>query len=124
MALTTSIPIVGMTADPVAYGLSSSLARPDKNVTGVVLDAGLEIWAKRVQLLLEAVRKVTKLGYLVANPFNSPTPNTAGAYIREAARQGGIATAYFVVAGKIDRAALERNWATVIVGGEIVDRTT
>jgi len=53
MALTTSIPMVGPSADPVAYGLSSSLARPDRNYTGVVLDSGLAIWGKRVQLLLE-----------------------------------------------------------------------
>jgi putative tryptophan/tyrosine transport system substrate-binding protein len=119
MALTTSIPMVGQTADPVAFGLSSSLARPDKNLTGVVLDAGLEIWAKRVQLLLEAVRKVTKLGYLTANP----TTPTASTYSREAAQRGGIATAYIVVAGNFDRAAIERNWATVIVGGEKLDRT-
>ena len=74
MALTTSIPMVGATADPVAFGFTSSLARPDQNFTGVVVDAGLEIWAKRVQLLLEAARKVTKLGFLVANPTASP-PN-------------------------------------------------
>jgi putative ABC transport system substrate-binding protein len=119
MALTTSIPIVAPTPDPVATELSSSLARPDRNFTGVVLDAGLEIWAKRVQLLLEAVRKVTKVGYLVANP----TTPTASTYIREAAQRGGIATAYIVVAGNFDRAAIERTWATVIVGGEKVDRT-
>jgi putative ABC transport system substrate-binding protein len=121
MALTTSIPIVAPTPDPVALGFSSSLARPDRNFTGVVMDAGLELWAKRVQLLLEAVRKVTKLGYLNANPA-SPTPTTS-TYIREAAQRGGIATAYIVVAGNFDRSAYERNWTTVIVGGEKVDRT-
>ena len=121
MALTTSIPIVAPMSDPVAHGFSSSLARPDRNFTGVVLDAGLEIWAKRVQLLLEAVRKVTKLGLLVANPTTTPTTSP---YIREAAVQrGGIATAYIVVAGKFDRAAYERTFSTVIVGGEKVDRT-
>src|SRR5882757_2987691 len=75
MTLTTSIPMVGPTADPVSDGFSSSLARPDRNFTGVVLDSGLEIWAKRVQLLLEAARKVTKLGYLLANPIKvTPSP--------------------------------------------------
>ena len=125
MALTTSIPIVGGTADPVAFGFTTSLARPDRNFTGVVLDAGLEIWAKRVQLLLEAAPKVTKLGFLDANPTNvTQKPRTHGAYIREIAQRGGIAAAYVVIAGKFDRAASERNWATVIVGGEKVDRTT
>jgi ABC-type uncharacterized transport system substrate-binding protein len=121
MALTTSIPIVAPTSDPVAFGFSSSLARPDRNFTGVVIDAGLEISAKRVQLLLEAVRKVTKLGYLHANP-TTPTPTTS-TYIRDAAQRAGIAAAYVVVAGNFDRSAYERNWATVIIGGEKVDRT-
>ena len=76
--MTTGIPMVGPTADPVALGFSSSLARPDRNFTGVVVDAGLEIWAKRVQLLLEAARKVTKLGFLVANPTHlTPDPSMA-----------------------------------------------
>jgi hypothetical protein len=52
-ALGTGIPMVAPTTDPVVYGLSTNLARPDGDFTGVVLDAGLEIWAKRVQLLFE-----------------------------------------------------------------------
>jgi putative ABC transport system substrate-binding protein len=32
-ALGTGIPMVGPTADPVAYGLSTNLARPDANFT-------------------------------------------------------------------------------------------
>ena len=66
--MTTSIPMVGPTADPVHFGWTTSLARPDRNFTGVVLDAGLDIWAKRGQLLQEIARKVTKLGYLDVNP--------------------------------------------------------
>ena len=41
---TSTIPIVGITADPISYGLTSSLSRPDGNVTGVSVDAGLELW--------------------------------------------------------------------------------
>jgi putative ABC transport system substrate-binding protein len=87
MALTTSIPMVAPLPDPVALGFTTSLARPDRNFTGVVLDAGLEIWAKRVQLLLEAARKVTKLGFLNSNPVPH---NPQGAHIREAAQRSGI----------------------------------
>ena len=126
MALTTSIPMVGPSSDPVAYGVSSSLARPDRNFTGVVLDSGLEIWGKRVQLLLEAARKVTKVGVLWVNPTPvTPNPHSrsVGSYFREAAQRSGIAAAMVVVAGEFDRAAAESNWATVIVGGEKVDRT-
>jgi len=57
MAVTTSIPMVSIVADPVQFGFTTSLARPDRNFTGVVQDAGLEIFEKRAQLLLETVRK-------------------------------------------------------------------
>ena len=50
---TASIPIVGVTADPLAYGLTKSLSRPDGNVTGVSVDAGLELWGKRLSIVRE-----------------------------------------------------------------------
>jgi putative ABC transport system substrate-binding protein len=122
MAVTTSIPMVGVTGDPVGLGLTTSLARPDRNFTGVVQDAGFEIWEKKVQLLLETARKATKFGYLEAN---YPTPIMNSAFPFEAVKRTGIAiaTAIVIVAGKIDRAAYERVYDTVIVGGEKVDRT-
>jgi ABC-type uncharacterized transport system substrate-binding protein len=118
MALTTNIPMVAPTADPIPYGLATSLARPDRNVTGVVMDAGLEIWGKRVQLLSETARKLTKVGFFTANPSAAPIPRGHSAFVREAAEQAGIAAAFVVVAGKFDRAAYERTFATVVVGGE------
>src|SRR5258705_2503620 len=42
-AATTTIPIVNITADPIAGGLVSSLARPGGNITGVSVDAGIEV---------------------------------------------------------------------------------
>src|SRR3954454_10665991 len=50
---TTTIPIVGFTSDPVAYGLVKSLAHPGANITGTVVDAGAEVWSKRLDLLKE-----------------------------------------------------------------------
>jgi ABC transporter substrate binding protein len=126
MATTTDIPMVGPTADPVLFGFTTSLARPDRNFTGVVVDAGVEIWGKRVELLLEATRKVAKLGFLDGNPTAiTPGSRGYGRYISEAARRGGIAVAYVVIAGKFDRAAVERAgvYANVIVGDEQFDRT-
>jgi putative tryptophan/tyrosine transport system substrate-binding protein len=124
-ALGTGIPMVAPTADPVPFGLSSNLARPDGNFTGVVIDSGLEIWAKRVQLLLEAARGLTKVGWFNANP-NPPAPGKRShtEYVREAARRSGIKMAFVVVGGKFDRAAYERRFPldAVIVGGEWVDR--
>src|SRR5262249_26892100 len=57
-AATTTIPIVAVTGDPIHFGLVSNLARPGGNVTGVSVDAGVEVWAKRLELLSSAVPKL------------------------------------------------------------------
>ena len=54
-AATGTIPIVGITADPVAEGLIANLARPGGNITGIGVTAGYELLGKRLQLLQEAV---------------------------------------------------------------------
>ena len=121
MALNTNIPMVGPTADPIPFGWTTSLARPDRNFTGAVIDAGLEIWAKRFQLLLESARKLTKVGFLAANPPHGPPSQSA--HVRDAAHQAGIKVAVIVVGGEFfDRAVYERTFDTVIVVGENVDR--
>jgi putative ABC transport system substrate-binding protein len=65
-AATTTIPIVGLMADPVLFGIVESLARPGGNITGVSTDAGLEIWSKRLDLLREVVPGISKVGYLAS----------------------------------------------------------
>ena len=49
--LTSRIPIVGITGDPVKQGLAESLAHPRGNFTGASIDAGLSIHGKRIALL-------------------------------------------------------------------------
>jgi putative ABC transport system substrate-binding protein len=61
---TATIPISCLTADPVALGLTTSLARPSGNVTGVVVDAGIEGWSKKLQLLREVAPKARRIGFL------------------------------------------------------------
>jgi putative ABC transport system substrate-binding protein len=58
---TRTIPIVAWTGDPIAGGIVSSLARPGGNVTGFSAVAGTEIGAKRLQLLAEAVDKLSNV---------------------------------------------------------------
>jgi ABC-type uncharacterized transport system substrate-binding protein len=59
---TTTIPIVMIgTTDPVAQGLIASLARPGGNISGPSL-GGSELYGKRLELLKEAVPRVSRVG--------------------------------------------------------------
>jgi putative ABC transport system substrate-binding protein len=124
MALAPSLPMVGVAADPIAFGLSTSLAKPDRNYTGVVIDAGLEIWAKRVQLLQETVgpQRLSNVGFLLANPTSRvSTQQRPIEHVREAARQIGIKATLVMVVGNAERAAYERGFGAVVFGGETLD---
>jgi putative ABC transport system substrate-binding protein len=79
---TQTIPIVFAGAsDPVGSGLVASLARPGGNVTGLSLVPGLEISGKQLELLKEALPKLTHLAVL-ADATNPPTQG----FLREAER--------------------------------------
>ena len=78
---TTTIPIVTVTADPISYGLVTSVAHPGDNITGVVVDAGLESWGKRLSLLREIVPTLSRVGFL-ATRSNWEHPKGEGAAIR------------------------------------------
>jgi putative ABC transport system substrate-binding protein len=84
---TTTIPIVTVIIDPIAMGLVASIARPGGNITGVAIAAGLEIIGKRMGLLVEAMPKLSTVGYLASRPF---WEDPRGAAVREAAKQAGI----------------------------------
>src|SRR5215472_15271391 len=56
--------------DPVGNGLIASLARPGGNVTGVSGSAGLEMFAKQLELLKETVAKIRRVAIL-SNPTNA-----------------------------------------------------
>ena len=63
-AATSAIPLVAFMVDPLKAGLVASLARPGGNLTGITLDAGIEIWGKRLELLKEAVPSTTRVAFL------------------------------------------------------------
>ena len=64
---TSTIPIVMVyVLDPVEGGLVASLARPGGNVTGLTLTAGPEIAGKYLELLKEAVPKLSRVAVLWA----------------------------------------------------------
>jgi putative ABC transport system substrate-binding protein len=86
-AATATIPIVLTIDDPIAEGLASSLARPGTNITGVTVDAGLELYGKRLALLVEVRSSVSTVAYLSSHEnWNRPT----GDALRQAAQQARI----------------------------------
>ena len=77
---TTTIPIVMATSgDAVAVGLVASLARPDGNVTGLTF-FDPELSAKRLELLKEAMPRLTRVAVLLNpdNPAKGPSLQAMG----------------------------------------------
>src|SRR2546428_6611971 len=71
MEATSTIPIVMESADAVGSGLVTNLGRPGGNVTGVTIMLA-EMSAKRLQLLKEAVPRISRVAVLwnPANPLH------------------------------------------------------
>ena len=67
--LTRTTPIVFIAADPVKSGLVSSLGRPGGNLTGLSLTLGEEFAGKWLDLLVEAIPKLSRVAILW-NPTN------------------------------------------------------
>jgi len=64
-AATTTIPIVLYgNIDPVAAGLVTSLAKPEGNVTGVLIAPAGTLAGKKLELLKDAVPRATRIAFL------------------------------------------------------------
>ena len=62
---TTTVPVVMTYApDPVGEGLITSLRRPGGNITGMSVTTGPEFIAKQLEILNEAVPKLSRVGIL------------------------------------------------------------
>src|SRR5664279_4085000 len=107
LAATATIPIVGITSDPVASGLIASLARPGGNLTGVSVEAGTEIIAKRLQILKEAIPLAARVAYLLSN--SRPDGVDGDSYREAAQRLGIVLTESFL--SQVDEAQLRRRFA-------------
>jgi putative tryptophan/tyrosine transport system substrate-binding protein len=89
MAATKTIPIVFTTAsDPVAAGFVSSLGRPGENVTGIAM-MGVELVAKRLELLHGLLPGATRIAVLV-NPNNPGITRDTIQHTQDAARRFGL----------------------------------
>jgi putative ABC transport system substrate-binding protein len=78
-AVTAMIPIVSASDDPVGSGFAESLARPGRNITGMSLQAGIDLAGKWFELLKEAMPTLGRVAIL----FN----RSSEAAITDAARR-------------------------------------
>jgi len=86
-AATRTIPILAIMIDPIRTGTVASLAHPGGNITGISLDAGFDIYGKRLQILKELLPWASKVGFLaVRDEWESP----GGPALRDTARGLGI----------------------------------
>src|SRR5438105_4503215 len=106
-AATSTIPVVAFMLDPLQAGLVTSLGRPGGNLTGITLDAGIENWGKRLQLLKEAVPSTTKAALL---GMREGWEGSSGQIVPDAAAQLGISLA-FIFPQRGNPAEIERVFA-------------
>ena len=121
-ATTSTIPIVAFMLDPLKAGLVTSLSRPGSNLTGITLDAGIEIWGKRLEMLKEAIPLTAKAAFL---GMREGWEGSSEQVLRDAADRLGISLV-FVLPQKGTASELERVFAAmeqqrpdaVLVSGE------
>jgi putative ABC transport system substrate-binding protein len=107
LGATATLPIVGITSDPVVSGMIASLARPGGNLTGVSVEAGPEIIAKRLQIMKEAMPSVTKVVHLLSN--SRPDGLDSDSYHVAVQRLGIVLTERYH--SQLDEAQLRRSFA-------------
>jgi putative ABC transport system substrate-binding protein len=87
LTATSTIPLVAITGDPIASGLLTNLAHPGGNLTGVSINAGVEIYGKRLQILKQTMPRIVKVAALLAGSWSNAEGMSA---YSAAARQLGI----------------------------------
>jgi putative ABC transport system substrate-binding protein len=113
-AATSSIPIVGLTGDPVALGIVPSLSRPGGNITGCSVDVGPDIWGKRLELLNEALPKLSRLGFIITT---TSWGKRGLALLTEASRDRTISLVGSPLDSPISEAAYRQSFATMAQDG-------
>lgn len=109
-AATKTVPIVATIDDPVAERLAYSLARPGTNLTDVTVDAGLELYGKRLALLVEMRPSASTIAYLsFRENWNRPT----GDALRQAAQQARMALTHVDLGNSFDEAAYSAAFASM-----------
>jgi putative ABC transport system substrate-binding protein len=104
-AITKTIPIIAVTGDPIRFGIITNIARPGGNITGVSVDAGVEIWGKRLEILSEAVPKLSRVVYLSTQ---GNLESAGGKATQEVARKMGVSLVPAPVRSPVNEAEYRR----------------
>src|SRR5262245_58988083 len=100
---TTTIPIVMYGGiDPIAAGFVASLARPEGNLTGVLIAPGITLVGKKLEMLKEMVPQAVRIGFL--SPDNSGAQGQVPEAQKAAASLNLILFVAEVQGGNYDRA--------------------
>lgn len=81
-----AIPIVQIGLNPIALGITSNLSRPDRNITGVALTAGSELYAKHLELLRQASPTAARIACLTGREMWNSSSDIFGSLQSEAKR--------------------------------------
>ncbi|MEE7490603.1 ABC transporter substrate-binding protein [Methylobacterium oryzae] len=84
---TQTVPVVGFVSDPISYGIVNSIAHPGGNITGVIVDGGIETWQKRLELLRAAKPSIKSIFHVAPR---SASESRVGVAINDAARNVGL----------------------------------
>jgi ABC-type uncharacterized transport system substrate-binding protein len=121
-AATSAIPVVAFMLDPLKAGLVTSLARPSGNLTGITLDAGIEVWGKRLEIIKEAIPSTANAAFL---GMRGGWEGSSEQFLRDAGRRLGISLVFMLpqqgTPSEIERvfAAMEQQRPeAVLVSGE------
>src|SRR6266700_6566793 len=121
-AATSTIPVIAFMLDPLQAGLVTSLGRPGGNLTGITLDAGIENWGKRLQILKEAIPSAVTVAFL---GMRDGWEGSSAQILRDVGAQIGISLVFALPqegnASEIERvfAAMEQKRPdAVLVSGE------
>jgi len=99
-AATQTIPIVMVLGtDVVRTGYAKSLARPGGNITGMTVDVGADVVAKRLQLLREAAPKISHIAIL----WEAPERIEYRDALQSAASVLGLSTSWLEFSGDPER---------------------
>lgn len=113
-AATQTIPIVTIIGDPLVNGIAASLARPGGNVTGVTVDAGIELHGKRLSLLRETKPGATRLAYLASS---SAWKQSQAAAVRDAAQLSKLTLTHIDLGNTLHEEAYSQSVAQIEVAG-------